>query len=325
MTVAKQMGSYPSQTPEIQMGPSIAPQQHPRENEGVLLESVTNPTRLFHGRIIAGGDAVDWTLEVPDDLAYDGLVHVIPGYGGIKRSSRQPRHAAVQQGYAALSYEPARHDKGGWWQAALNPQDLHAQTLQAISGDLRTQAPALSRQLPQELDLDKKLLWPHSMGGLAAVKFAKSEPGSIDMIAHTATVGFGHPTVWELATDVPRGILGSARHELLRMARNGDLEFSPRNLSRVINYYVNMRAVFEGRSCVRDDVRSDVADLQDKHGIENDYLGLKHDILVRPSRDVAQFVTKHEILEDAGHLAFIIKAPEVFRRVVAFERGRRAA
>ena len=170
----------------------------------------------------------------------------------------------------------------------------------------------------------KWLAWAHSMGGAAAIRFAFAHLSMVDMVAQTATIGYGHPTLAELAVDMPFGLAASAQHEFFRMARQGDIDFSVRNLWRVMNYYIKLQAMLEARSCLREDLCDKTATVRAR-GIEVDYTGLQHDILVRPALDVAQFVTRHEVMGGAGHLAFIIKARDVFRRVANLEQSRTAA
>jgi hypothetical protein len=262
----------------------------------------SKPTKLFHGNIEMGADAVKWTLEIPEDIIYEGIAIFSPGYLAIKQSSRSIRHALAQQGISALTYSPARRDGESWWVSAEDPQKIHAETQRAIGKDLR-QRSDIKNSAPNSsrIDLNRKILIAHSMGGLAATRFAQMEPGNIEMIVGLAACGFGHPTLAELATDIPGGILNSLKHELIPAIQRGNIAVNLRNIKDLINYYTHMRVAFEGISCVFDDVREDVAKLDDK-GIPYFYEAYQHDILVRPDKSVAKYVRSHEIVANAGHL-----------------------
>src|SRR5680860_652296 len=91
---------------------------HPPK-EGVF-DSGTH--HFFHGQIEVGDDDVVWRLEIPENLAYEGLAIFVPGYGGIKGSSRGPRSAMADEGFAMLTYSPSR--RGNWYETVSNPQVL---------------------------------------------------------------------------------------------------------------------------------------------------------------------------------------------------------
>ena len=295
---------------------AIAPfNEHLRENEGVFLlddyrqEKIA--TNLYHGHINIGG-GVDWTLEVPENPDYKGIVLFGPGYLGIKQSSRAPRAAGAQIGEATLSYSPAREDGAAMFKAFQDPQFLHAKTLGEIFNDLQKEKPKIIRYIPgaDQLDFDRITLKLHSMSGLSGPRFALEYSQAVEKIIGYATAGFGHPTLGELAMDFPRNVVGAVKHEIIPGFTTDTLEFSFRNLRDVVNYYRRTRVLFEGLSCLQDKTIKEVGILRDR-GIPYHYLGFGRDILVRPSPDIAQYVSSFNVMEKYGHLAPQVKADKV--------------
>lgn len=272
--------------------------------------------QMAHGRVVAGQDIVDWTAEFPENPVYDGLAMIVPGYLGVKQSSRSPRHALYENDIACVSYSPARVGEKVWYDGYDDPQAVHAETLLAIAYDLRARRQDIIRQAPyaEQIDFDRKLLVPHSMGGLAAPRYALMEPGAVDAIHGLATVGFGHPTLPELAIDIPKGVAGSIRHELLPALLGGHIEINLRNARDVNRYYSRLRFIFEGLSCLNHRTEGEVARL-DELGISYHYLGFGRDILVRPTNDIADHVASLTVMDKYGHLAPQVKADKVAKHI----------
>lgn len=291
--------------------------QRPQEIEDVSLsEEEIKPTHLVQGRVLAGKEIVDWTLEIPEELRYDGIATFVPGYLGIKQSSRKPRNALAQEGIAALSYSPAREGGESRLASFKDPQQLHVITLRTIAADLRLRRQEIARTTPNanRIDVDRKLMFLHSMGGLAGPRYAALEPGAVEMLIGYATVGFGHPTIEELAVDVPKGVIDSTRHELLPAFWDGAIQINLRNLKDIIRYYSRLRVIFEGLSCLRDDVSDEVGKLDDR-GIPYHYLGFGRDILVRPDPKIAEVVTSFDVMKTYGHLAPQVKSRKVAKKI----------
>lgn len=267
---------------------------------------------LVHGAVKAGSDTIRWSAQFPQQLRYDGIAMVLPGYGGIKQTSRGLREAMVEQGVPTVTYEPARRHHGPWWRGFLHPQQLHVQAIEAITDDLRAN-PVIRRSMPNGsvIDVGRQVLLPHSMGGLAAAYYAERHPDTVEHIVNLAAVGYGHPTVHDIVR-IPLGLAASVRHEFVRGVMNGNLECSVRNLRDIIRYYVRLQAVFEAMSCLREDIRPTISRLKDR-GKKVGYIAFAHDILVPPHPEVADGLDHHEVLPGSGHLAPQIKA----RRVAA--------
>lgn len=318
MSSSKQIGGYPSYAPEVQMHTSLKIADiHPREDEGVFINN-ENPTHLYSDQVIAGGDRTEWTIEIPENLSYDGLVIFINGFGASKASSRPFRNAAAKAGMTTATYKPARKDGKSIIHRSLQPQHLHAENLEAVySGILNNSDKILNKVAgKKDINLEKILLVPHSMGGLPATKFAVSHHAQVDKIMNLATVGYGTTTLSHMARKFPNGLLPSIRHELLPALMNGDIEMSPKHLLDEAKYFGTdvTRPIFEGLSCIRSDVRPRIERLR-KLGVGVLYLAFEHDILVAPDEKVANYVDLHRIMSNAGHLAPQRKAPKVVEEI----------
>lgn len=295
---------------------------HLRENGGVLLSSVetyeTTPTTLFQGRVLVGEEPVDWTLEVPEQLRYNGIAIFVPGYMGIKQSSRKPRNALANEGIAALSYSPSRGGGESRLVSLKDPQLLHVETLRLITANLVERQDEIVKTVPNGnlLDFQRFILVLHSMGGLAGPRFALQEAGKVEMLVGYATVGFGHPTLQELLKDIPTGLGGSIQHELIPAFTMGAIELSLRNMRDFIRYYARLRVISEGISCLTGNVLDEVEKLDDR-GVPYHYYGFGKDILVRPDQTVSEYVTSYSLLDRYGHLAPQVKARKVAKEMAA--------
>ena len=266
-------------------------------------------TDLFSGSVRVGSDDVTWTLEVPDEQVYDGVAEFVSGFLAVKKSSRAIRRALAQAGIATLTYSPAREDDKSWLDQAKDPQELHVETLEVIGEDLalRTDIP-LSTSNNEKLDLQKKLLIAHSMGGLAVTRYALLTPDEIDRIIGLATCGFGRPTAEDIRSITPCDIIQSLRHEIIPAVRSGNLEPSRKILMDTIDYLFHPRVLFEGLSCVGGDVTADVAKLS-KQGVPYHYQAYELDFLVPVDESTAEHVASYEVVPRAGHM-FPQKHPE---------------
>lgn len=300
-------------------GSTAALEHHPRPryDEGVLymdeFRKEKQPTHLVHGHVSTGG-GVDWTLEVPENPTYQGLTFFVPGYLGIKQSSREPRKAGAQLGEATLSYSPAREDGLAWYKGWQDPQFLHVKVLGDIYDDVLQHKEQITRLTPGAtmLDFERVRLKLHSMGGLAGPRFALNHSSSVESLVGYATVGFGHPTIWELAQDIPSKAPAAIKHELIPGFTTGAIEMNIRNARDFVRYYSRLRVLFEGLSCIRDKTIQEVDSLADKN-IPYHYVAFENDILVRPSEDISEFVSSFHVMKKYGHLAPQVKADKVAR------------
>src|SRR5690348_8473729 len=93
------------------------------------------PTVKIHGSVRVHGakEHTPWTAEFPEnELAYNGLVLLLPGWGGIKRSSRGERHANAVNGIATATFDPARVSGRDPVRNLIDSQHLHVDVAEAV-------------------------------------------------------------------------------------------------------------------------------------------------------------------------------------------------
>lgn len=263
---------------------------------------------LAHGtvEVPGAGDPVKYTVSVPEKLD-SPVVHVIvPGFGGVKRSSRGLRNAlASLENLVAISFEPARG--GGIVRDLLNAQKVHADTLSAILQDLPDNEELQETPNGHELDLSQAVLLPHSMGSLSATERARLYPDETQSVIYMGSVGLG-PKV--MLGFIPRLLMSSsqdvagkyAQGKLVPGANRLDLAY------RAARYYLlnPRRTVGEIGSCFTADIRKPVR-LLDILGVNTAALYFDADRLVPTDKStiaqVEEMVQICEVMEGYGHLA----------------------
>ncbi len=272
------------------------------------------PTVVLRGKVVAEGNTVAWQAEFPEERNYEGLALVVPGYRGTSEAYEAFCQKLPQRGYSSLRYGAAR--KGN----PTHPQRLHVETLKAIASDLDNRAAEIRRKVPNgaSLDLDRQLLLPHSMGGLAAPGYASSRPGSVEAIVNLAAVGYHPMQADELLSGVLRGGFGSLVHEGLPAVRRGHVKVNPRLvLSSLYHAYSHpSQTLGEGVSCLTGNVLHTTKRLQEA-GVAIGYIAFEHDILVPPHEETRQHVSEYEVMLGAGHLAPQCKPDEVAAEVIS--------
>jgi hypothetical protein len=290
----------------------------PLQQEG-FLNTESLATHHVSGCVAVGRDSVEWDLEIPEDLRYDGIVILKPGLLGISGAYQEPQAALAQEGMATLRYPPARDGDESWLESLEDPQGLHVQTSLAIIADLQERQFEIAKRVPNgnRLDFGKFSLLLQSMAGFAGPRVALAMPSGIHGIYGFATTGFRHPTPRELIEDVghPRGFLHLAR-DVGSAFWSGGIALSRQNAGDVFHYAKRLRFLFETISCMRDDVIEEVGTLQDK-GVPYIREVYGRDRLVRADPATADQVTKQLVIEDAGHLALQAKRNEVAARVAS--------
>lgn len=283
-------------SPEMGETAEIMP-LHPH-HEGVFISE----TQIVRGSIKVGDSQVDWAAEIPDNPAYDGVWQFASGFGANMQSSEAFQHAAARAGNMTVVYGPARRDHARFWQRAQNPQKLHVMTLEAIADSLADNE-EIKAKAP-DINVNKKLMVSHSMGGLAIAGYAKENPKKVDALFNLAAVGYGQPTMGSLLRHVPAGLVASLWHELLPALQDGHIAATPKNAVNELRYFIEdlSRPFLEGASCLRQDVRPTVKKLG-QTGISSFYLAFAHDILVPADPSIAKHVDVHRTLPRAGHLA----------------------
>lgn len=276
-----------------------------------------NPVTLIHGQVVVGRNTVLYTVEVPAELSHEGIAVLVPGFGGIKATSRGLRRELAQCGITTASYEPARNQPA----IPSAAQAVHIATLEAISSDLPKNQRLRSTPSVKDIDLNRKILVPHSMGGAAANPYALEHSDEVEEIEYIATVGLGPPTVAQLLKDIPAELIPSLIHEVAPYLFSKEIDLDAKNLMRILNYFLRhpLRTAIETQSCLSTDLTAGAAELTDR-GVVQNYLGFEHDILVPPSDDIFEHVDRYEVMLRAGHLAFQLKPYLVAKAIVSFLR-----
>lgn len=260
------------------------------------------PTVRLHGTVRVDGEKkpVEWTAEFPEELAYEGLTLLVPGFGGIKRSSRDERHANAVQGRPTISYDPARIS-GSIHENLFNSQELHTRTAEAVVFAVQDRISS-DRSIPNrgELDVDRLVLSGHSMGGFAVTTLGLKHPGLTEAVIYKGAAGFWPLSISEMN---PFGLL----QEINRYVASGRIEPSIRNLYRIVRYYTRdlSRTAGEATTCLTRDVSEQIAELGDI-GINTAYLAFENDPLVPAARARAiakPIVQRFVTMKGVGHLA----------------------
>jgi pimeloyl-ACP methyl ester carboxylesterase len=262
--------------------------------------AIAAPTTKIYGelRLWSTLENVTWTAEFPnDELTYDGIVMLVPGFGGIKRSSRGERVANAQNGIPCVSYDPARLS----WNLLGNlagSQELHVRTADAVMSAV-SKAVRARHDVPNKssLDPDRFLLSAHSMGGFAATELGLKRPGQVESVVYKASPGFGR-----FSFD-----LAGVKDEFDDILRSGELEPTVHNYARFMRYVFGnpFRTAGELLACVSVDNRPKVARLGDI-GVNLAYLGFENDTMVPPSQvmsGIQEVVSVTHVMPGVGHLA----------------------
>lgn len=270
----------------------------------------------MHGTVEAAGIPVEYTIEsAPDVVQYEGFGIIAPGFGGFKRTSRDLGHQLALAGITTARYTPVRRDDHCIWSRLSNSQQAHADTITAVAEDIAGDENARAR-LPN-IDFDRRILLPHSMGGLATTQHAREAPsGKTEAIINLASAGFGTPNLPQLAETVPKGLHKAIFQELIPFITSGKIDVTPLNFWRFVHYYgVNpARTVGEIYACLSTDVRPEVWALG-KQGVRSAFIAFEHDSLIPPNEDLHDTVDYYEVMPDAGHMAPQLKAERVAKAI----------
>lgn len=285
-------------------------------SDEILNQGQCGPVFLIHGQENVFGSKVNWTAAIPEELTQESLNVIVPGFGGIKRSSRGLRTANAENGAATVSYAPARDDNQSVFHNLTAPQDVHVATIDAvINGVGRALVSKEHHGLPHRRSIsnDDVVLIPHSMGGLSATPYALENMGRIRAVHYLAAAGFGDPTILSLVESVSKDLKWSIKNELLPLGLSSNFHPAYRNLARIGLYYASHldRTVGEANSCLTEDICEDVDTLTNE-GIYTTYDSYEHDFLIMPNENIARIVNEYRMRKGLGHLA-----PQVHPRTVA--------
>lgn len=270
-------------------------------------------TVVIPGAIKIEDQIVRYNLEVPESVAYNGIVGFVSGLGGFERTSVGMRKAMAQLGFATFNYEPAR--SGG---DPCDPQQLHADTTMGIFADIgsrldiRKQAPN-----PKGLEFDRQLVVAYSMGGLAAARC-----NGMEALINVAALGYGSPPLRQRIESVPNGLSNCLRSEVIALLGNGHIGPNIPTLRHAFNYFLRWQTLPEVVSCVTSSVEAEVARLRED-GVLVGYEAYERDIVVPPNAHIDTLVDKYKVVVGLGHMAPVTHpekaAVEVKRQIREFD------
>lgn len=284
-------------------------QLRPLPSEEGFLDSDAASYVLAHGsvEVPGAGKPINYTASVPLELA-SPLVHmIIPGFGGIKRSSRGLRNAmAEQEGRLTVSYEPARG--GGTLRDIFLPQRVHADTVEAILQDLPNNTELQDAPHFKKLDMGRAVLAPHSMGSLPATEHARTHPEQTESVIYMGSIGLEGGSVG--LGFIPR-LAGSTSGDVAGKYVQGKLVPGANRLHlarRTAHYYLSnlKRTGGEIITCLTADIEKTVR-LFEVLGVKTGALYFGRDRLVPADEETVEatvdMVHVCEIMEGYGHLA----------------------
>lgn len=291
----------------------------PENSEGFFISEDFQPATLpdlIHGVVEVGEGTTKYTFQPAAEInPLPGItVGIIPGFGGKKFTSRALRNAFADKGVGSFTYDPIRKDGKGWREHWNDPQLAHEETISAIVIDLAnhveinfTDTEPIDNH-PTETDTEvvknKLLLLPHSMGGPAAARYAENRQQTVDSVFFLQCIGFGSPTIPQLARNVPRKLIGSFKNEFLPFLRSGNIDIDPRYMLGVLDYYFSVptRTAGEIRSCLTENIMDLVVSLGHA-GIQTAYADGEHDILVAVTDEATDGVVHlRQKIKGVGHL-----------------------
>lgn len=158
-----------------------SPRTSERFEEGKIVLNSNSETYIYNGRTSIAAAAIDYTLEIPQDLREDIPIVFVPGFGGIKPAYKSLRNEIVKAGKPAVSFKPARSQNLG---AGYHPKHLfHPERL------LQQSTWAVMRDIEANVGFDKFDLSGHSMGGPAVVGAAMQQTEHVRSIIMVAAAG----------------------------------------------------------------------------------------------------------------------------------------
>lgn len=274
-------------------------------------------THCTSGVIHVGSEALKWTMEMPEDLRYEGLGIFVPGFGGFKGTSKAPTHAMAEAGIASLRYGPLRKGAAGRVESLFHSQEAHVEALEKVAADVLDHKGVQKLPNADLVDFSRFWLVPHSMGNGAATPFAINNSGKVEGISYLATVGYGSPTPFELPVLVAKGLLPAIRHEIVPYIRSGHIDATLRSVLQVLRYYSTnpVRTIGEAAFCLTADHIESTIKLGEL-GLYRAYIRAQHDILVYPDEDKAGIFNDFGTMPDVGHLFAQLKPRQMTTQVV---------
>lgn len=188
----------------------------PQETGGFLIAE-ENPVTHIHGEVkIPGVDMpVEYKGSMPAQPTSRLLNLVVPGFGGIKGSyDRFADSMAANEGIFTVRFEPARSSS-----KRSDPQQVHADTIAAITQDLPNNEELAAAPNGLNIDFSSFTADLHSMGGIAGTKHALKYPEEMQALVYLNSVGLGKCTI---PAEYLINLLPCAAREMLPAFVNGD-------------------------------------------------------------------------------------------------------
>ncbi len=253
----------------------------------------------FHGTVhVIGSDKpVEWTASVPEQPRTDSWSLIVPGLGAFKRTSRLFRNAHAQnENVVAVSYGPSRGSKEDTRDSFWDPQALHVRTMTEIVEAVRNHSDLPGIPGHEQLEAARIKLIAHSMGGLAASRWAIEHPDDTEAVVLVGAAGLTEPkplalaarTAQVVALDIVPGIV------------SGQFGLSPVMARRAWDHFGSnpRQTAAEIVSCLRADLRPELHKLMSL-GIARSVISMDADGFFPPedqAEAVAHLVDRFEII-----------------------------
>ena len=254
----------------------------------------------FHGsvHVVGSDEPVHWTASVPEQPRTDTWSLIVPGLGAFKRTSRSFRNAHAQnENVVAVSYGPSRGSKqdnrDGFW----DPQAVHVRTMTEIVDAVRNHTDLPNIPDYEPLEGARIQLIAHSMGGLAASRWAIENPHDTAGVVFVGAAGLTEPKPLALAARTANVVALDIVPGIVR----GQFGLSPILARRAWEHFSSnpKQTAAEIVSCLRADLRPELHKLMSL-GIARAVISMDDDGFFSPqdqAEAVAHLVDQFEIIE----------------------------
>lgn len=253
----------------------------------------------FHGTVfVIGSDKpVEWTASVPEEPRTDSWSLIVPGLGAFKRTSRLFRNAHAQnENVVAVSYGPSRGSKEDTRDSFWDPQALHVRTMTEIVDAVRSHGNLADIPGHEQLESAPIKLIAHSMGGLAASRWAIEHPDDTEAVVLVGAAGLTEPKPLALAARAANVVALDILPGIVR----GQFGLSPILARRAWEHFGSnpRQTAAEIVSCLRADLRPELHKLMSL-GIARSVISMDDDGFFSPQAQaeaVAHLVDQFEII-----------------------------
>lgn len=296
--------------------PNTASQLHPPQPEGVFNEKPVTNTEAeiheIHGLVSVGNGTTHYKGYFPENRTEPGIGYLFHGFGGFLKSSEPLGKALAAHGLANIIVDQS-HLSGSALEDLTDSQKIHVETAEAVFADLPHNGQILYSAPEGRLAVqEQRLISAHSMGGLAAARFAEQYPDDTETLALLKTVGVHDPIIGQILASLKDGtIVGGIRHELLPYLASDAIELNLRNVSRMARYMGigwpilrdrrPTRAIGEMLACLQGDTREALVAIGEQ-GTRRLGVEAGRDPLIRFSDDIVTYLDRLVRFDSYGHL-----------------------